>query len=210
MMFTDYQKFSVDIVTDFTPGFIEYVVDLCEPYSRTGKDKKELYSPEKMKACFKLGRFDLGFCIVKYDGDVVATIGIDNFNQWAMMTRYLRHARTGILEPIFFGVCLPFIIQHFHTTIKGVCWTQNTDKRDLAGVGIRRFTEAQNSEQLYIAAARYSKQIIKLNDPVWYRSVEQQAFYIPLTHEVPPFVKQPTRASNDQLHTKLQKHLALP
>jgi hypothetical protein len=193
MNFCCYDKFDVELITEYTPQFIQYIIDICEPYSKYGKDKKDLYAPERIKHCFYSGRFRYGFCIVKYDKEIVATVGIDDFNGWASMSRYLRHARTGVLEPIFLGVCVTFAIDQFNNKVKGVCWTQNFDKRDLVGLLLQRFAKPQNDQKLYVMAANVVSKTIRIKNPVFYRGVEQEGFYIPFKNELPPFdiIKRP-------------------
>jgi len=187
MNFSDYSKFTVECTTKYTPEFIEYVVDLCYDYGLHGKEKSENYTPDRLRANFKQGRFEYGFFIVKHDGNVVATFGADRLDKWVVLSRYLRHTKSNILEPLLCGVCFPFVLDHLKDQIEGICWTQNMDKRDLVGVGLRRFAKAQKQEQLHEVAAVYINKIQKIPGTVMHRGVEQYAFFIPTSGTVPPF-----------------------
>ncbi len=184
-MLNDTNDYTVDIHTSFTPDFIDYVVNLCEPYSRFGKEKQSNYAPNRIRSYFQT-RFEYGFCIVKYRGDVVLTFGLDDFHGWAVVSRYLRHTSNKNFVPFLYGVAIPHIRKSV-SGIKGICITQNVDQRDIVRITMDRFIQPPKNTTLYANAAEQIQQIRQLNGTVEYRGVEQYAYYIPLYDEVPPF-----------------------
>ena len=188
MKSTDYSKFVVECTTNYTPQFIEYVVDLCRDYGIHGKQKAENYTPDRIRFNFNQDRFKYGFYIVKYEGNVVASFGVDQLERWAVIARYLRHTKSNILESwFFFGVCCPFVIEYLQNQIDGVCWTRNMGMQDFTGIIIRRFSNMQKQNYLFERAAKCISKIQQVPGTVLYRGVEQSAHFIPLNQSVPPF-----------------------
>ena len=188
MKSTDYSKFVVECTTNYTPKFIEYVIELYRDYGIHGKQKAENYTPDRIRSNFNQDRFGYGFYIVKYEGSVVASFGVDQLERWAVITRYLRHTKSNILESwFFFGVCYPFVIEHLQNQIDGVCWTRNMGMQDFTGIMVRRFPNKQKQNYLFERAANYINKIQKVPGTVLYRGVEQSAHFIPLNQSAPPF-----------------------
>lgn len=179
------EDYTVDIHTKYTPEFVDYVIDLCTPYSMHGKEKQSNYAPNRMRSCFHT-RFQYGFCIVKFKGSVVLTFGLDDFHGWAVVSRYLRHTKENNFVPFLYGVAIPHI-RNTIKNIKGICITQNTDQRDIVRITMERFKQPLKQTLLYINAAEQIQQIKQLNGTYEYRGVQQYAYYIPLCDEVPPF-----------------------
>lgn len=192
--YADLENYTVERTTVFTDEYIEYVVDLCKPYSEYGKEKPENYSPETIRRLFKTGRFKHGFFIVKHHGKVVITFGVDDFEGWAVGTRYLRHDNDihASMAPIGAGVASKFIYDTIGKDVKGFCTTHNLDARNWIDIGRRRYRD-RDGDTIYGATAREIKNTKKLDYPFMYRGVVQVGYTYWGTDLVPPFdyIKQP-------------------
>lgn len=192
MSYSNLEDYSVEIVNDFTPSFIESVVALYQPYSQQGKEKTENYKPHMVRHMFSSGRFRLGFCYVKFKGNIVLTFGIDDFNGWAVVARYLRHTNNSKFVPFLFGVAIPHLQKHFAKQIRGICVTQNIDQRNIVSAILKRFEKTDQQNNIYSSAADQIRRVRQLPVNVIYRGTEQYAFYIPNENDIPPFhLKQP-------------------
>lgn len=180
---SDLTDYEVQEVHDYTPEFIQYVIDLYRPFSESGDPKGYNYTPDKMRQYFQTGRFAHGFYIVKFKGKVVLAFGVDDFDGWGVVTRYLRFD-SDFFIPIGFGVGFPYVLRT--QKIKGLCSTQNKDQKDLMGMILRRYSKHRNENTLFGAAARMVSQVRKLDYDVIYRGVIQTA-YIYGSDLTPPF-----------------------
>lgn len=176
-------NYEVVATHDFTPQFVEYIVELYRPFSESDDPKAGNYTPAKMRQYFADGRFAHGFYIVKFKGDVVLAFGVDDFHGWGVVTRYLRFDSEFFI-PIGFGVGFPYVLRT--QKIKGLCSTQNKDQKDLMGMIVRRYSKHRNEDTLFGAAAQMVSQLRKLDYDVLYRGVVQIA-YVYGGDQTPPF-----------------------
>ena len=188
------ENYTVECTTNFTDEYIEYIVDLCKPYSEHGKEKPENYSPETTRRLFKTGRFKHGFFVIKHYDKVVLTFGLDDFKGWAVGTRYLRHDNdiNAPLTPLAAGIASSYIYDNLRNDIVGLCTAHNIDTRNWVDIGLRKYRNA-DGDNIYGIAARTCKGAKKIDQPFMYRGVVQTGYTYWGTDLVPPFdfIKQP-------------------
>lgn len=181
--------YSVEVTRKFTPDYIDYISQLYAAKSTTLKEKGENYTEEKMRVCFKSGRFTHGFYIVKCKGELIWTFGVDDYCGWGVVSRMLRHNSSFALLPVMGAVAIPFILEYLKEEIIGLCGTQNVDKRDLFERGLaRRMRLASRMEEdpnNIFTLASHTK-YTKLDYDVFYRNTRQQVYVIN-TKKIPPF-----------------------
>lgn len=183
--------YTVEVHTSYTHDFIEYVVELYRPYSEGDNLKAENYTPERIRNCFRQ-KFEYGFYIVKFKGQIILTFGVDNFEGWAVVTRYLRHGDKSLfILPLAHGIGVPFVIKHLGDRVKGVCSTQNKDSKDLMGAVARRYAKFVDDDNMFGDAAKVSRDLNKLPYTVNYRGVEQvvYVYHSKKQADIPPFRK---------------------
>lgn len=192
--YANVEDYSIERTTDFTNDYIEYIVDLCKPYSEHGKEKPENYTPETITRLFKTGRFKNGFFVIKHLGKVVLTFGVDDFKGWAVGTRYLRHDNdiNAPMTPLAAGVASKYIYDNMRNDIVGLCTTHNIDARNWIEIGKRKYRDV-DGDDIYGITARESRNTKKLDYPFMYRGVVQIGYTYWGTDLIPPFdyIKQP-------------------
>ena len=182
--YSNLSDYTVEVTREFTADYIEYVVRLCQPYSNECKTKADNYAPDRIRQMFQSGRFGFGFYIVKHKGSVVLTFGVDNFQGWGVITRYLRHTDHLHYVPFICGVGIPFLQTYLKDHVIGLCSTHNVDQRNIAEVRLK--AKPVEIDTIYTVAARTVKTIKRLEKNVLYRSVVQTAYTID-TDLIPPF-----------------------
>jgi hypothetical protein len=184
--YSNLSDYTVEFSHEFDSSYIDYIVRLCEPYSVTGKAKPDNYAPERLKQMFTGGRFQHGFYVVKHRGNAVLTFGVDDFEGWGVLTRYLRHTNHNHFIPFVCGIGIPFLKEHLKNQTVALCWTQNLDQKSLADA--RHRFQVGTEDNIYSVAANTAKSIKQLDFNVMYRSVIQTAYTID-TELTPPFIK---------------------
>lgn len=180
--------YTVEVVYDYTPEFIEYVVDLCDRRSKELKELNDNYTSERIRHCFISGRFKHGFYIVKLQEEVLATFGVDDFCGWGVMCRYLVHKPGKWLYLL--GVSYPFVEHELAGKVIGVCHTQNRDSRKIRDTMVNRLVIRGKCNRDLLttigAATEVFENTRKLNYEVWYRGTVQEVvtYYTDL---IPPF-----------------------
>jgi hypothetical protein len=114
--------------------------------------------------------------------------GVDEFRGWAVITRFLRLAKTNTMIPFAFGVGIPHAMKELEGQVKGFCSTENNRKTSLIGALVRRFSDHKDTEGIFYQAALTARQINKLPYEVLYRDVRQTVFTYNTT-DIPPFKK---------------------
>lgn len=181
--------YTVEVVYNFTPEVIDYVVDLCDRRSKELRELGDNYTAERLRACFEEDRFKYGFYIVKLQDEVVATFGIGDFRGWAVITRYIVHKPGKWL--FIGGAVFPFIQKELEGKVIGICHTQNKDSRKMRNIMAERLL-VRNSGKEYDpltakgATVEFLKHTKKLDYDVWYRGTVQEVvtYYTDL---IPPF-----------------------
>ena len=142
-----------------------------------------------MKYCFDNGRFAHGFYVIKEGDTIVATLGLDNFKGWGVITRYLRHDNDTMVRGML-GLFIYFISQNLNANITGLCSTQNIDQRDLMAVKARllnkRMERYPSNNTIFHATADVMQNCKKLDYNVNYRNTIQEV-YTYYTNKIPPF-----------------------
>ncbi len=180
--------FTVEIVTDYTDAFVDYIVDLYDSRSDSIKELNNNYKAETMKRCFKTGRFAHGFVLVKEQGVLIMTYGIDDFKGWGVFTRLLTHSPSTWKHPYGyeFGVVFPIIEQHVKGKVIGLCSTHNVSSRNnTVRICSKRFKKPPTT-LLAKLAAEVHKNIKILDYTVRYRSTVQEVVTYN-TDLIPPF-----------------------
>ena len=176
--------YTVEIVTDFTEEFINYVVDLYDGRSNEIQELNNNYTAETMRRCFDTGRFNHGFVIIKEGCDVIATLGIDGFRGWGVFSRYLAH-KPGKLR-VLLGIMWPKIDQHTKGKVIGLCSTHNTSTRNLVAIARRKILSGSASNPLMAITAEVYKNTKVLDSKVMYRGTVQEVITY-YTDLIPPF-----------------------
>lgn len=181
--------YSVEVTRKFTPDYINYISELYAAKSTTLKEKGENYTEEKIRVCFKSGRFTHGFYNVKCKDKLIWTFGVDDYCGWGVVSRMLRHNSSFTLLPVMGGVALPFVLKYLKEHIVGLCATQNVGKRDLFGGSLARNLRLasrmeEDSNNIFTLASRVEH--TKLDYDVFYRNTRQQVYVIN-TKKIPPF-----------------------
>jgi len=181
------ENYTVEHTTDFTNDYVDYVIDLCKPYSEYGKINRDNYSAETLKRLFSTGRFEYGFFIIKHCGNVVLTFGIDDFKGWAVGTRYLQHLDTpeAPFLPLASGIASPYVKQHLGPKVIGMCTTHNVTTRSIFPA--RRRLERYTGNNLFGVAAGEVKLMKEVDYPIFYRGTVQKAVTYWGTDLIPPF-----------------------
>lgn len=186
-MVSDY---TVTVVYNFTPEFINYVVDLCDCRSKELKELNDNYRSEKIRHCFESGRFKHGFYIIKLHDEILATFGVDDFNGWGVICRYLVHRPGKWLYLL--GVGYLFVERQLTGKVIGICHTQNKDSRKIRDtIANRLVTRNRGNCDLQTtigAATEVFKNTKKINYEVWYRGTVQDVITY-YTDLIPPFEK---------------------
>ena len=184
--YADLKNYTVEHTTDFTIDYIDYIICLCKPYSEQGKINCNNYSAKTLYRLFEAGRFVHGFLVVKHSGNVVLTLGIDDFNGWAIGTRYLTHMPTATPAiPLVTGVAYPYLRNLLQDKVIGFCSTHNISTRSIISIA-KRF-EKHTEHNLYGVAAKEIRQMRQIEYPVYYRGVVQTAYTWWGPNLVPPF-----------------------
>ena len=178
------ENYTVEVVTDFTPSFIDEITSLYLPYSQTDGGLAENYSPQRIRHNFASGRFHYGFFTTRHLGKIVLTFGVDDFQGWGVITRYLRHGG-GYFVPVAYGVAIPYTLTHLSSHIKGLCSTHNVDQRKIMDVVQKRYGEG-GTHTLQQAAADLISKIRVLPYSVVYRNTIQSVCTYN-TNMIPPF-----------------------
>lgn len=179
------EDYTAEVVTNYTNEFVESIVDLYSQYGSTNNQKSINYTPDRVRHCFHT-RFEHGFYIVKFKGNIVVTFGVDDFQGWGVISRYLRHGDSSFFIPVGHGVGIPFAMQTLKGKIKGLCSTQNKDQKDMMGLIQRRYGNRITDNDLFGAAARLARKVRKLPHDVLYRNTVQEA-YVYDSEIDPPF-----------------------
>jgi len=184
--------YTVELTRNFTSEYIDYVCRLCDERSKELKEKNDNYTYERMKFCFDQGRFAYGFYIVKCKDKIVCTAGIDNFEGWAVGTRYLRYnSGTRALFPVRW-LLNTIIHDHLNKSVEGFCITQNLDQRNVVGQRLRQQQRIQKAAELYgpdsifAATIEVNNNAKKLDYSVLYRNTVQEVYTF-YTDKIPPF-----------------------
>ena len=189
-MLGDYvSDYTVEIVHDFTPDFIKYVVGLYDKRSKELKELNDNYTAEKIQICFKDGRFKHGFYLIKLQGEVIATLGVGEFRGWAVLTRYL------VLKPgrwlFLAGVMFAAVQKEVEGKVIGICHTQNKNSRKISNIItekllVKRGYKEYDPLTTIGATAEFFKHTKKLDYDVMYRGTVQEVvtYYTDL---IPPF-----------------------
>lgn len=185
----DYQ---IEIINNYTDDFIDKIINLSKLYHSQSRELSENYSRERLYFAFKRGkRFEYGYCLVKHKGKLVLSFGIDNFEGWGVVARYLRYPDkdddTSLFVPFGYGVAFPYVINNV-PNIKGLCSVQNVTQRDLMGMVFKRYGKHIKENNLLGSASRLINKSRKLPYTVWYRSHEQFV-YVYGSIDNPPFLK---------------------
>jgi hypothetical protein len=179
--------FTVEIVTDYTDAFVDYIVDLYDSRSESIKELNINYKAETMRRCFKTGRFVHGFVLVKERGILTMTYGIDDFKGWGVFTRFLTHSPNTWKYPFGyeFGVVFPIIEQHVKGRVIGLCSTHNASSRNFVAI-IGKRLKKPTTTLLAKLAAEVHMNIKILDYKVKYRSTVQEVLTFN-TDLIPPF-----------------------
>lgn len=184
--YSDLNDYTVQVYTKYDIAFVEFVVDLCRPFSESNKPKAINYAPEQIRRYFNNGRFAHGFYIVKFRGSIVVTFGVDDYKGWGVISRYLRHGNSSFFIPFGHGVGIPFAHEHLKNKIVGLCSTQNKDQKDLIGILHKYYSKNIEDDGMFGVAARTAAQVKKINYDIIYRDTLQTA-YTYYTDLTPPF-----------------------
>ena len=183
--------YAVEVVYDFTPQFVNYIVNLYDKRSKEIKELNHNYTAERIRDCFERGRFKHGFYIVKMQNEVIATFGVDDFKGWAVLTRYLGHKRDKWL--FFAGVIYTAVQKELKGKVIGICHTQNKSSRKMydtvADRVISRCKNKSYGPQTSIGASAECLKKTKILDyDVMYRGTVQEVVTYD-TDLIPPFEK---------------------
>lgn len=178
------ENYTVEVVKNFTPSFVEEVVELYRPYSETNKSLAENYSPQRIKHNFASGRFHYGFFVTRFRNTIVLTFGVDEFEGWGVLSRYLRHGG-GYFVPVAYGVAIPHALSYLSTDIEGLCSTHNVSQRNIMTTVQSRYKQGGNST-LHVAATSFISKIRTLPYNVMYRNTVQSVCTYD-TVMIPPF-----------------------
>lgn len=191
-IFTSEYKLELIRACDYTQEYIESICMLYDQRSKNLKEKQENYTYNSMKSCFKRGRFNYGFCMLKHNDRIVITGGLDLFKGWAVGTRYLRHNPDNSRFLPYRAFLASLIHEHLDNNIEGFCYTQNTDQRNVTGINPRLLHRAQinaakyGPESVSFKTLEVMKNVKKLDYLVWYRNTVQEV-YTYYTDKSPPF-----------------------
>ena len=148
--------------------------------------KSDNYSMYKLRFLIDSNRLTLGIFVIKHHDIPVAIFGVDEFRGWAVITRFLRLAKTNTMIPFMFGVGIPFLLKHLGNKVQGICSTENNRKSSLVEALQKRFIDHKDVDGIFYEASQTAKQIRKLPCDVMYRDVRQTAFTYHTTLQ-PPF-----------------------
>ena len=185
------ENYTVELVTEYSPQFVDKITDLYNEYSIRGNLLRENYEPDKIRHCFASGRFKHGFFITRYLDNIVMTLGVDDFHGWGVISRYVRHSYDNSFVPYGYGVTLPFVATALKGKVIGVCYTQNKTHKDLTAAIQKRYQEGEMGNEMRMAAAESISKMKKLDYDVFYRNTIQTA-YIYNTEQIPPFTRADT------------------
>lgn len=189
--------YSVEVTRNFTSEYINYISTLYGTKCSRVKEKSENYTKERMKFNFESGRFTHGFYIVKCKEQIVWTFGVDDFCNWGVVCRLLKHNSSSSLFPVIGAIAMPFVCEYLKDDVVGICGTQNIDKRNLFERGIarrsrvaERMQEDPNNIFTLVSHTKYTK----LDYDVFYRNTRQQV-YLVNTKKIPPFERYSNQAA---------------
>lgn len=179
--YTNIEDYEVELIKDYDADFIEMISRQSYKYSISKKELSSNYTHHRFKVAIKNDkRFQHGYCFVKHRNRLVLSFGLDDFQGWGVISRYLRHTDenddTSLFVPIGYGVAFPFVMKNLNDSIVGLCSTQNIKQRDLMGMIFKRYTQYSDREDMLGAAARLIRRTRKLPYTVWYRNCEQSVF----------------------------------
>lgn len=176
--------YTVELVTDFTEEFVDYIASICDKRSKEIKELNDNYTSDTIRRCFATGRFAHGFVIVRKGSDVVLTFGIDNFKGWGVIARMLTHKPSG--WRYLWGIVWPVIAEHTKGKVIGICSTHNIGRRDVIATTRKKLLERTATNPLMEMAAEVHKNTKMLGFRVMYRGTVQEVvtYYTDL---IPPF-----------------------
>ena len=176
--------YTVEVVTDFTEEFVDYIASICDKRSKEIKELNDNYTSETIRRCFATDRFAHGFFIIKERGDVVITFGIDNFKGWGVLSRLLTHKPGG--WRYLWGIAWPVIAKHTEGKVIGICSTHNIGRRDVITTTRKKLLKRTATNPLKEMAAEVHKNTNMLDFKVVYRGTVQEVvtYYTDL---IPPF-----------------------
>lgn len=186
----DLSKYRIEQHCNYSVEFVKWISNLYHNYSqKQNKRLSENYTSSKIKSMFNNNRFKHGFFIIYHNNKAVAGFGLDEFQRWCVITRFLLMLENQKIHlPIGSGIGIPYAYQYASDVGIGLCSTENVSSKKYMDVIKKRYEKHINKPDLLGEAARALSTVKKLPYTVWYRGVEQYA-YTYNTELIPPFVK---------------------